>query len=138
MVPKTAQNAEDQTGTGKGLSIRRPEAPTAPATVSGERPFGEPLGFCSPGKVIGAQRPASQETGQAGNPEQLSGVTAKGLLMTTRATTAPATSMSANLASPVTAIFLGLTLLFIGGFAGADVLHNSAHDTRHATGFPCH
>ena len=24
------------------------------------------------------------------------------------------------------------------GFAGADVLHNAAHDARHANNFPCH
>ncbi|WP_375568472.1 CbtB domain-containing protein [Seohaeicola saemankumensis] len=58
--------------------------------------------------------------------------------MTTLTKTLPATSKSANLASQLTAIALGLALLFVGGFAGAEVLHNSAHDTRHATGFPCH
>jgi cobalt transporter subunit CbtB len=49
-----------------------------------------------------------------------------------------ASSLPATIAAPVTAIALGLALLFIGGFAGAEVLHNAAHDTRHATGFPCH
>jgi cobalt transporter subunit CbtB len=24
------------------------------------------------------------------------------------------------------------------GFAGADILHNAAHDARHANNFPCH
>jgi cobalt transporter subunit CbtB len=24
------------------------------------------------------------------------------------------------------------------GFAGAEVLHNAAHDARHANNFPCH
>lgn len=33
---------------------------------------------------------------------------------------------------------LGLAFLFITGFAGADVLHNAAHDARHAFAFPCH
>ena len=33
---------------------------------------------------------------------------------------------------------LGLLLLAGAGFAGSDYLHNAAHDTRHAIGFPCH
>jgi cobalt transporter subunit CbtB len=32
----------------------------------------------------------------------------------------------------------GLLLLAGAGFAGSDYLHNAAHDTRHAIGFPCH
>ncbi len=32
----------------------------------------------------------------------------------------------------------GLMLLLIAGFAQASVLHNGAHDTRHAIAFPCH
>jgi len=33
---------------------------------------------------------------------------------------------------------IGLTLLFAAGFAQASVLHDGAHDTRHAIAFPCH
>ncbi len=33
---------------------------------------------------------------------------------------------------------VGLAFLFITGFAGVDVLHNAAHDARHAFSFPCH
>jgi cobalt transporter subunit CbtB len=33
---------------------------------------------------------------------------------------------------------LGLVLLGGTGFAGDYRLHNGAHDTRHAMGFPCH
>jgi cobalt transporter subunit CbtB len=32
----------------------------------------------------------------------------------------------------------GLFLLFAAGFAQASVLHDGAHDTRHAISFPCH
>lgn len=32
----------------------------------------------------------------------------------------------------------GSFLIYGTGFAGASVLHNAAHDTRHAAGFPCH
>jgi cobalt transporter subunit CbtB len=36
------------------------------------------------------------------------------------------------------ALLLGVTLLVGTGFAGDYRLHNGAHDTRHAMGFPCH
>lgn len=36
------------------------------------------------------------------------------------------------------ALILGLVLLVGVGFAGDMRLHNGAHDTRHAMGFPCH
>jgi len=36
------------------------------------------------------------------------------------------------------AAFLGLGLVFVAGFAPATVLHNAAHDFRHAQNFPCH
>lgn len=36
--------------------------------------------------------------------------------------------------------FAGIALLYTAGFAqgSGDVLHNAAHDTRHAFTFPCH
>jgi cobalt transporter subunit CbtB len=33
---------------------------------------------------------------------------------------------------------LGIGLVFLTGFAHTLVLHNGAHDTRHALSFPCH
>jgi cobalt transporter subunit CbtB len=36
------------------------------------------------------------------------------------------------------AFVLGLTLIFLVGFAQPAVLHNAAHDSRHALAFPCH
>ncbi len=36
------------------------------------------------------------------------------------------------------AAVLGLALLFAAGFAETKTLHSTTHDTRHATGFPCH
>ncbi len=36
------------------------------------------------------------------------------------------------------AFVLGGFILYGVGFAGADVLHNAAHDSRHAITFPCH
>jgi len=53
-----------KTGMGWGGPKAAPEAPTAPATVSGERLSRGHWGESS-GKAEGAQRPASQETGHA-------------------------------------------------------------------------
>lgn len=38
----------------------------------------------------------------------------------------------------LTTALLGAFVIFGVGFAHSNVLHNAAHDTRHATGFPCH
>lgn len=34
--------------------------------------------------------------------------------------------------------FMGLSVLFIAGFASSATLHDTAHDMRHAIGFACH
>ena len=36
------------------------------------------------------------------------------------------------------AAFAGIFLLVVSGFAQATVLHDAAHDQRHAMAFPCH
>ena len=35
-------------------------------------------------------------------------------------------------------IALGIGLVFVSGYAQATVLHDAAHDQRHAMAFPCH
>lgn len=40
--------------------------------------------------------------------------------------------------SAVAAIALALIILFGTAFAGPEILHNAAHDVRHAFAFPCH
>jgi cobalt transporter subunit CbtB len=35
-------------------------------------------------------------------------------------------------------IGFGLILLYVVGFSTLTQAHNSAHDTRHANGYPCH
>jgi cobalt transporter subunit CbtB len=47
-------------------------------------------------------------------------------------------SISQRIIAGSLALMLGLTLLVGTGFAGDFRLHNGAHDTRHAMGFPCH
>ena len=32
----------------------------------------------------------------------------------------------------------GAVMLYGVGFSKVSAMHNAAHDTRHATGFPCH
>jgi len=36
------------------------------------------------------------------------------------------------------ALVLGLGLIAVTGHVQAAALHDAAHDTRHANGFPCH
>jgi cobalt transporter subunit CbtB len=33
---------------------------------------------------------------------------------------------------------LGAVIVFAVGFAGPELIHNAAHDTRHSMNFPCH
>lgn len=35
-------------------------------------------------------------------------------------------------------IAFGVVLLYGVGFSTITIAHNATHDTRHATGFPCH
>ena len=43
-----------------------------------------------------------------------------------------------RVAAVAMAALFGLGLVFMAGFAPASVLHNAAHDFRHAQNFPCH
>ena len=47
-------------------------------------------------------------------------------------------SVSQRLIAGLLALLLGLVLVGGIGFAGDMRMHNGAHDTRHAMGFPCH
>lgn len=50
-----------------------------------------------------------------------------------------ASSQSGTRFMPVlAAAILGIGLLFAAGFANSEILHNAAHDSRHAASFPCH
>ncbi|TNC52389.1 CbtB-domain containing protein [Rubellimicrobium rubrum] len=46
--------------------------------------------------------------------------------------------LDAEILSIAAAALLGLSLIFVAGFANATVLHDAAHDQRHAIAFPCH
>ena len=47
-------------------------------------------------------------------------------------------SVSQRLVAGVLALMIGLVLIGGVGFASDMAIHNGAHDTRHALGFPCH
>jgi cobalt transporter subunit CbtB len=38
----------------------------------------------------------------------------------------------------LTAVLAGMMLIYFAGISHASVLHNAAHDERHALAFPCH
>ena len=46
--------------------------------------------------------------------------------------------LSRRLAAGLAMFFTGATLLYAVGLSDMAVAHNTAHDTRHAIGFPCH
>jgi len=46
--------------------------------------------------------------------------------------------LSSRMTAAVVAGLLGAFFLFGVAFAQPDVLHNAAHDVRHAVAFPCH
>jgi len=47
-------------------------------------------------------------------------------------------SASDRLVAGVVALLIGAFLVFGVGLANAATLHDTAHDTRHSYGFPCH
>jgi cobalt transporter subunit CbtB len=58
--------------------------------------------------------------------------------MTTLSQTAVATSTQSRFIQLAAAALLGLFVVGFAGLAQSDVVHNAAHDYRHAMGFPCH
>ena len=45
---------------------------------------------------------------------------------------------AAALAAAMLVAVFGAVFIYGVGFAGANVLHNAAHDARHSNNFPCH
>jgi cobalt transporter subunit CbtB len=52
--------------------------------------------------------------------------------------TLPVSLSNASIRPVLLSAVLGAALLFVAGFSQPDALHAATHDTRHATGFPCH
>jgi cobalt transporter subunit CbtB len=38
----------------------------------------------------------------------------------------------------IAVMMFGLVTIYVVGFSTSPKAHNATHDTRHATGFPCH
>jgi cobalt transporter subunit CbtB len=47
-------------------------------------------------------------------------------------------SASARIQAGVLSLLLGAFLVWGAGLANSAALHDTAHDTRHSYGFPCH
>lgn len=45
---------------------------------------------------------------------------------------------AARLWPSMAVLLFGLVVIYAVGFSTITKVHNAAHDTRHATGFPCH
>lgn len=56
----------------------------------------------------------------------------------TQTNASPSATSLSDFSSALILATLGLALVLIAGFAGTPAVHNATHDTRHATGFPCH
>ncbi|MBY2994174.1 CbtB-domain containing protein [Rhizobium leguminosarum] len=48
------------------------------------------------------------------------------------------TTSAAKILQAATAVFFGLVIVGFVGFSHIEIVHNAAHDTRHANAFPCH
>jgi cobalt transporter subunit CbtB len=59
-------------------------------------------------------------------------------IRTASQTQAKLNKRTAALAAAMIVAVFGAVFVYGIGFAGADVLHNAAHDARHANNFPCH
>jgi cobalt transporter subunit CbtB len=58
--------------------------------------------------------------------------------MTTRTVSSTSVSISQRIMLGFACMFFGSFLVYGTGLASDGRLHNAAHDTRHAIGFPCH
>lgn len=58
---------------------------------------------------------------------------------TSQAATLGQVALAPSRLAPATLVFaIGAMLMLIVGFAQPELIHNAAHDTRHAIGYPCH
>jgi len=57
---------------------------------------------------------------------------------TTIETRAPRRIATRDVLALAAAAFIGIATIWVTGHSQASALHDAAHDTRHAAGFPCH
>ena len=109
------------------------ETVAAPATVSGEVLMQFATG--KPGRPHQNHRPASQETCRTNGRIRLNGLTEGD--MTTK-TISTSFTISQRATAGIISLFMGCSMVFMVGLSHISAVHNAAHDTRHAIGFPCH
>jgi cobalt transporter subunit CbtB len=80
------------------------------------------------------RRPAGQ-TGEA-IPLHCNPVSTEGDMTTQTISTVRWSSQ--RLAAGFISLFIGVSMVFAVGLSHIPAVHNAAHDTRHAIGFPCH
>lgn len=105
-----------------------------------------PLGtFRATGKADETLGPASQETCQVSRaiaPEIYGDVSPRPnteVVMAARIVSLTGSkAVSERMIAGALALFLGAFFVWGAGFANSATLHEAAHDTRHAYGFPCH
>mgnify|MGYP006439356805 CR=1 FL=1 len=66
------------------------------------------------------------------------GWTARSNKMTTLTKARAHTAGGRDILSIMLVAAIGVGLFFVAGHAQSAALHDAAHDTRHAAGFPCH
>jgi len=59
-------------------------------------------------------------------------------MMNTTHNTSTIARSESGLAAIVVAMVMGAALVFTAGCANSALLHDAAHDSRHAISFPCH
>jgi len=52
--------------------------------------------------------------------------------------TQTAVKADTSVAAIVFTAFIGISIIFMAGFANSATVHDFEHDSRHAAGFPCH
>lgn len=60
----------------------------------------------------------------------------EGIIMT--AIVQSVSQLKYQILSIVFVALIGLSIIYVAGHAQSQMLHEAAHDVRHATGFPCH
>ncbi len=59
-------------------------------------------------------------------------------MQTSTTAIAPDAARLATIGQALAAMVFGFFVIAVVGFSHLEVVHNAAHDARHAAGFPCH
>ena len=59
-------------------------------------------------------------------------------MATSSTSTAISLPLASRLTTAVVSLLLGVFIIYGVGLSHSETLHDTAHDTRHSYGFPCH